>query len=112
MTKVKVTNKMLMVNFEFPIVVGQVKIIAIGQAHVHKDDESGQIEADIDFIDYGTTTYMDMPIDGYNGVKKLKEFHKSLGIDLGTLIDKEFDKVVTEDFKKEFLKQFDIKMFE
>jgi len=110
--KVSITHKTLMVNFEFPIVVGQVKIIAIGLAHVYKGDESGQIEADIDFMDYGETTYMDMPVEGYEGVKKLKEMHKGFGIDLGTLIDNEFNKVVTEEFKTEFLKQFDVRMFE
>jgi hypothetical protein len=110
--KVKITNKMLMVDFEFPITVGQVKIIAIGQAHVYKGDQSGQIEADFDFMDYGKTTYMGMTVEGYDGVKKLKEMHKGFGIDLDTLIDNEFNKVVTEEFKANFLKQFDIKMFE
>ena len=110
--KVVITNRMLMVDFEFPIVVGQVKIIAIGQAHVYKGDESGKIEADFDFIDYGETTYMGMVIEGYKGVEKLKEMHKGFGIDLGDLIDKEFDKVVTDEFKTEFLKQFDVRMFE
>jgi hypothetical protein len=110
--QVKVTDKMLMVNFEFPIEVGQVKMIAIGQANVYKGDESGQIEADIDFMDYGKTTYMDMPVEGYDGVRKLKELHSGFGINLGALIDKEFDKVVTDEFKAEFLKQFDVRMFE
>jgi hypothetical protein len=110
--KVIVTHKTLMVNFKFPIAVGQVKMTAIGQACIYKDDESGQIEADIDFMDYGKTTYMDMPVEGYDGVKKLKEMHKGFGIDLGTLIDNEVNKVETEEFKTEFLKQFDVRLFE
>jgi hypothetical protein len=56
--QVKVTNKMMMVNFEFPITVGQVSLNAIGQAYVHKDRESGLIEGDFEkFQDLVKTSY-------------------------------------------------------
>ena len=109
--QVTITNKMMMVNFQFPITVGQVKLDAIGQAYVYASDKSGQIAADFEFMDQDNETYMDMPIKGYEAWRKLKEFHSEFGVDLQKLIGDEFDKVVDDDFKKEFLSQFDIKDF-
>ena len=110
--QVKITNKMMMVNFEFPIVVGQVKLNAIGQAYIYKSSKSGEIAGDFEFMDQENETYMDMPIKGYDAWKKLKEFHTEFGVDLQKLIHDEFDKVVTGDFQKEFLSEFDVKNFE
>jgi len=109
---VKITNKMMMVNFEFPITVGQVKLNAIGQAYVYKSSKSGEITGDFEFMDQENETYMDMPIKGYDAWKKLKEFHLEFGVDLQKLIGDEFDKVVTDEFQKQFLSQFDVRNFE
>jgi len=105
--QVTITHKTLMVTFEFPIVVGQVKTNALAQAYVGRDSKSGEITGDFEFMDQENITYMDMPVRGYDAWKKLKEFHLEFGVDLQKLIDDQFDKVVTDDFKKEFLKQFD-----
>ena len=110
--QVKITNKMMMVNFEFPIVVGQVKLNAIGQAYIYKSSKSGEITGDFEFMDQENETYMDMPIKGYDAWKKLKEFHTEFGVDLQKLIHDEFNKVVTPDFEREFLSEFDVKNFE
>ena len=107
---VTITNKMLMVTFEFPIEVGQVKLNALAQAYVGRDSKSGEITGDFDFMDQENTTYMDMPVSGYDAWKKLKTFHLEFGVDLQKLIDKKFDEVVNDDFKKEFLLQFDSKL--
>jgi hypothetical protein len=112
MKNVKITNKMMMVNFEFPIVVGQVKLNAIGQAYVYRDKQSGLMAGDFEFMDQENETYMGMSIKGYDAWKKLKAFHLEFGVDLQKLINDEFDKVVTEDFQREFLSEFDIKSFE
>jgi len=45
-------------------------------------------------------------------LKKLKDFHNEFGVDLQKLIADEFDKVVNEDFQKEFLSTFNVKDFE
>ena len=110
--QVKITAKMMTVNFQFPIVVGQVKLDAIGQAYVYASDSTGKIAGDFEFMDQENETYMDMPIKGYNAWKKLREFHTEFGVDLQKLIHDEFDKVVTEEFQQEFLSQFDVKNFE
>ena len=110
--QVKVTNKMMMVDFEFPITVGQVKLVATAQAYVSKHSETGLVIADFEFTDQHEETYMDMPIKGYDAWKKLLEFHLEFGVDLQKLVADEFDKVVDEDFKKDFLSKFDPKNFE
>ncbi len=108
--QVKITNKMMMVDFEFPITVGQVKLTAVGQAYVHCDN-TGQIAADFEFVDQVSETYMDMPVEGYDAWNKLKQFHTEFGVDLTKLIGNEFDKVVNDNFKKHFLSQFNIEDF-
>jgi hypothetical protein len=111
MKKIKVTSKSLMVDLEFPIEVGQVKLNAVCQAYINQNYESGELEGNFEFMDYSDTTYMDMKIDGYEGMRKLKAFHKELGIDLDVLIDKEFSKVMTEEFQKAFISTIDKKLF-
>ena len=107
---VTIVNKTLMVDFEFPIEVGQVKLLALGQAYVSRDSKSGEVLGDFDFIDQSNTTYMDMPVSGYDAWKKLREFHLEFGVNLQKLIGDKFDEVVNDDFKKEFLQQFDSKL--
>jgi len=109
--RVKITHKTLMVNLEFPIEVGQVKLNAISQAFIYKNKESGELEGDFDFSDYNNITYMGMPVDGFTGMTKLKTFHKELGINLDILINKEFDKVISDEFQACFIHQFDVNDF-
>jgi len=111
MITIKVTSKTLMVNLEFPIEVGQVKLNAICQAFISQNQDTGELEGDFEFIDYNNITYMGMPISGCDGMKKLKTFHSELGINLESLISDEFDKVMTDDFQKVFIMTFDKKLF-
>jgi hypothetical protein len=111
MTRIKVTQKTLMVNLEFPIEVGQVKLDAVCQAFISQDEDTGELEGDFDFMDYSNITYMGMHVDDYKGILKLKEFHKDLGIDLEKLIDDEFDKVMTKEFQQVFISTIDKKLF-
>ncbi len=109
---VKITRKTMMVNFEFPIKVGEVKLNAIGQAYIYKDKESNKLEGDFEFMDQDNQTYMGMPIEGYNAWMKLVENFKEFGVDLQKLVNEEFNKVVNEGFKKEFISNFNTKEFE
>ena len=106
MKNVKVTNTMLMVNFEFPITVGAVSLNAIGQAHISKGDDC--IDVDVDFIDHDNITYMNMKVDGYKGYAKLREMHTEMGIDLNKLLNEEFDRIVKgQDVVVNLIKQFE-----
>jgi hypothetical protein len=104
--QVKVTNKMMMVTFEFPLVVGQISMNAIGQAMITKNIETGKLDGDFEFMDHDNIIYMGMNVEGRDGWKKLKELHLELGINLNKLFDEEFDKVITKEFQKEFLSEF------
>jgi hypothetical protein len=111
MTTIKVTSKTLMVNLEFPIEVGQVKLDAICQAYISQNPDTGELEGDFDFMDYSNVTYMGMPIGAYDGMKKLKAFHSELGINLDSLINDEYHSVMTDGFQKVFVSTFDKKLF-
>ena len=112
MIRIKVTSKTLMVNLEFSIEVGQVKLNAVCQAFISQNDETGELDGDFEFIDYNNITYMGMSISAYDGMKKLKTFHSELGINLDTLISDEFNKVMTDEFQKVFISTIDKKLFQ
>ena len=99
----KITHKTLMVNVEFPIEVGQLKTTAIAQLFITKNDK-GKNKADVEFIDMGKITYMDMTIEGYANWQKFKNFHKEIGLDFDKLINNEFDKVMTNETVKDLIK--------
>ena len=82
---VKVERVSFMVNFNLDLEVGQVKATAVTQAFIYVNNE-GKLDGDFDLVDYEDITYMDMPIEGRAGFKKLKEFHTDLGINLAWLL--------------------------
>ena len=111
MKKVKITNKSLMVNFEFPIEVGQVISTAVAQVFIYENDKK-ELEGDFDFVDQVNKTYMGMPIENYKAWDKLCDHHTEFGVNLRKLCNDEFDKVVDDNFKKYFISQFNINDFQ
>ena len=103
MKTLKITHKTLMVNVDFPIEVGQLKTTATAQLCISTSENGGRT-CDVEFMDQNETTYMGVKIDGYENWKKFCEFHKEMGIDFKKLLDEEFDKVWTEQFTAEFIK--------
>ena len=103
---VKVERVSFMVNFNLDLEVGQVKATAVTQAFIYINNE-GKLDGDFDLADYENITYMDMPIEGYAGFKKLKEFHTNLGIDIDKLLEEKYNLVINEEFKLEFMKSYD-----
>ena len=103
MKNLKVYSKLLMVSVEFPIEVGQLKTTAMAQLHIYIKDD-GTKGCDVEFMDQNDTTYMGVSISGYNNWRKFCDFHKEMGIDFQDLLHKEFDKVWTEEFTAEFIK--------
>ena len=103
MKNLKISSKMLMVTVDFPIQVGQLKTTAMASLHIY-EREDGSKGCDVEFMDQENTTYMDVKIDGYANWRKFCEFHKEMGIDFQDLLHKEFDKVWTDEFTAEFIK--------
>jgi hypothetical protein len=90
--KFTVLSKTLMVQLGIPVEVGQVKTVSVLQLSIYHSEGNG-LEFDIDDIDYRGTTYMGMAVDGYHGFKKLREFHKEMGIDIDLLINQEVTRI-------------------
>ena len=103
---VKVKSTSFMVNFNLDLEVGQVKATAVTQAFIYVNNE-GKLDGDFDLVDYEDISYMDMPIEGGAGFKKLKEFHTDLGINLDKLLEEKYSLVITEEFVLEFMKSYD-----
>jgi hypothetical protein len=47
---------------------------------------------------------MGVSIDGYSNWRKFYDFHKEMGIDFQDLLQKEFDKVWTDEFTAQYIK--------
>jgi hypothetical protein len=100
MKNFKVTNRLIHLNVEVPFQIGQVKGNAI--CIIFFDDSKSP---DIDFADVQDVTYMDMPVKGYEGWKKLIIFHQELGIDLNKLVDDYTESVLTESVVKQIMNE-------
>jgi hypothetical protein len=103
MKNLKLVSKLLMVSVEFPIEVGQLKTTAMASLHIY-EREDGSKGCDVEFVDQNETTYMGVSIDGYGNWRKFCDFHKEMGIDFQDLLHKEFDKVWTDEFTAEYIK--------
>jgi hypothetical protein len=100
MKKFKVANRLIHLNVEIPFQIGQVKGNAI--VMVFFDNTR---DPDIDYADVQDVTYMDMPVKGYDGWKKLITFHQELGIDLNKLVDDYAKSVLTESVVKQIMNE-------
>ena len=103
MKNLKVTSKLLMVTVEFPIEVGQLKTTATASLHIYEKKEGGR-GCDVEFMDQNNTTYMGIELGGYANWRKFCDFHKEMGIDFQSLLHKEFEKVWTDEFTAEYIK--------
>ena len=93
----KVTSKLVMLNVEHQIVVGNDAITAtvIHQICLSKGEE-GEIVADVDFIDITNIEFLGIKInDGYTEFRKFKSQMNEMGIDVDALIDEECVGLIT-----------------
>ena len=91
----KLTAKSFMLNFEETITVGELKTTVVAGVMGSKD------EFDIEFMDQTNTSYMGIPIEGYQNWKKFRDFHKEMGIDFDAQITKKFNEIFTQEIMKE-----------
>ena len=93
----KLTSKSFMLILEETITIGELKATLEAQVMGTKDS------FDIEFLDIDEITYMGTPIEGYANWRKFKEFHKEMGIDFSSHINKKFDEIFTQEVVKEFV---------
>jgi hypothetical protein len=103
MKNFKVVGKTIFLNISVPVEIGQIKLDHIYQISVYRAKEKGKVLYDIDDVDYQNISYMGMKVEGYQGFRKLREFHKELGIDLDQLVREEASKQLTPDELEKFV---------
>ena len=97
-------------TYQFEVKVGDIKAVLDMSLVVWKDDEDNSIQHETEFTDISYITYRGMEIQGYEKWNKFKEFHKEMGIDYDTLIQAEYDKVVTDKAISKLVKELDFKL--
>lgn len=99
----KIESKLLMINVENDIVVGEgtIKLTAIHQLCFYKEG-NGEIECDVDFMDMKNLTFMGMAVSNdYKSFKKFKETMLGMGIDIDDMIDEACEGIIKiEDINK------------
>ena len=94
----KITNKTLMVSFEYDVTVGNaIEATLIHQAFIFEGKETGKIEVELDFSDIDNIKFMGIPIeDGYDSYKKFKKTMLELGINVDKLMDEKAAQLITD----------------
>jgi hypothetical protein len=100
---IKITSKCLHLTASFPIEIGELKLIAEAMIFVNKNKEGHNV-AEVDFADITNTTYMGVPIDGYENWTKFVKAHKEIGIDFDKAIQNKFYEVLTEEAIDDLIK--------
>lgn len=93
----KVTNKIMMVNVEHQIAVGNDAITA---TVIHQvcltEGKNGEVVADVDFVEIENIEFLGIKIDnGYTEFQKFKKQMNEMGIDVNALIDEECVGLIT-----------------
>ena len=93
----KITSKLMMVNVEHQIAVGNDAITA---TVIHQvclsEGKNGEVVADVDFVDIKNIEFLGIKIDNsYTEFKKFKSQMNEMGIDVDELIDEECAGLIT-----------------
>jgi hypothetical protein len=93
----KITSKLMMVNVEHQIAVGNDAITA---TVIHQvclsEGKNGEVVADVDFLDIKNIEFLGIKIDNsYTEFKKFKSQMNEMGIDVDELIDEECVGLIT-----------------
>ena len=93
----KITSKLMMVNVEHQIAVGNDAITA---TVIHQvclsEGKNGEVVADVDFVDIENIEFLGIKIDNsYTEFKKFKSQMNEMGIDVDELIDEECVGLIT-----------------
>jgi hypothetical protein len=90
-------------SISIPVNISQFRCNVILQVFAGVD-KVGIEYCDIDISDYEGFHYMDMPIDGYENIKKLRLLLNEFGINLDKIIDDEAKKQYSKESIIELLK--------
>jgi len=93
----KVTSKLMMLNVEHQIAVGNDAITA---TVIHQvclsEGKNGEVVADVDFVDIENIEFLGIKIDnGYTEFQKFKTQMNEMGVNVDALIDEECVGLIT-----------------
>ena len=91
----KIRSKLIMLNINVPVKVGQVTADAEVLIHIF-EQKDGSLGRDVDVTDFNNVTYLGASVGGYQAYQKLREHHTEFGVDLNDLLDKEVLKILTD----------------
>ena len=104
----KITSKLVMLNVEHQIAVGNDAITA---TVIHQiclsEGKNSDIDVEVDFADITNIEFLGIKIDnGYTEFKKFKSQMSEMGIDVDTLIDEECVGLITTDNIQELKNEY------
>lgn len=111
----ELTYKQVEFGFKIPIQIGEIKTNELVLVRVYSqtptEDKPKTYSWETEHYETENITYMGMDINGYENFKKLKEFHKTLGIDIQLLISKKLNEVLNDTNIDEIIKHLGFDKF-
>jgi hypothetical protein len=95
MTTIKLESKLVMYNLSSTVNIGLLQVELIAQVI-----DCGDEELEIEFMDYDNPTLNGVQISSF---RKFINANKIFGIDYDEVLDKEFNKIFTQDRVKEIV---------
>jgi hypothetical protein len=98
MKKIKLTNKLIMLNYSTDVQVGHLTATLVAQVTL----SDKHIDIDIDFIDIENIKFNGIAIEGYENWKKFKKMNLEFGLDYDKALNEKFDEIFTKEAVSKF----------
>jgi hypothetical protein len=98
MKKIKLTNKLVMLNYSTDVQVGHLTATLVAQVAINSKDNN----IDIDFVDIENIKFNGIAIEGYDNWDKFKKMNLEFGLDYNKALTEKFDEIFTKEAVNKF----------
>jgi hypothetical protein len=97
----KLQAKSFMLTLTETVKVGELETTLVAQVMGTKEG------FDIEYTDQMNTSYMGIELNGWQNWKKFRDFHKEMGIDYDTYLQKKFEEIFTVEAVKKYVNKIE-----
>jgi hypothetical protein len=98
MKKIKLTNKLTLLNYSTDVKVGHLTATLVAQVAINSKDNN----IDIDFVDIENIKFNGIAIEGYDNWDKFKKMNLEFGLDYNKALTEKFDEIFTKEAVNKF----------
>lgn len=98
MQKIKLTNKLVLLNYSKDVQVGHLTATLVAQVTLSNKHN----DIDIDFVDIENIKFNGIAIEGYSNWEKFKKMNLEFGLDYDKAVCEKFDEIFTKEAVSKF----------